>query len=504
MPRNSRYDFYIIFTSVVNYFFLNLTGIKYMNKLKFIFGSLLCIAGLSYAIAACANLPYITDSFGRDLTMHGFSSSNSAKWTKNGMSWETQQDMLNEAKLTGASVVRMTIFWDLIEPVEGQYNDSYLADVAQRVAMYKKADIQVVLDMHQDLYGPYIQNPNGDGSVNGAPKWATQTDGLPVKTMKIWGLMYFQPGIERAFDHLWGVAPSGKDFSSAYANMWQHVAKYFSHNDNIVGYDIINEPFKGSTIWNAYFERVTLSNFYKKSIDSIRQVDPNKWIFLEPEAVYVNQAVRQSALVIPKDPRVGPPHIAYAPHEYILPMAGSTPFTGVNKLLAKAGVNIWFHQNYNVANYYHAPLWIGEFGAGHFTEPGFCDYVKYVLSDAIYYNTGWAYWATESMASPGDLALASAAMMSPYAKAVPGAIISNYYDADNKKLDIKWTPKKMQDDAPLLVYLPKSFYPKGYDVQSNFPITNTTWDANTDVLSVFYAENVKSLPAAAEVIITTK
>lgn len=45
--------------------------------------------------------------------------------------------------------------------------------MARRVRWFRAQGIRVVLDMHQDLWGPATTG-------NGAPTWATYTDGLPT------------------------------------------------------------------------------------------------------------------------------------------------------------------------------------------------------------------------------------------------------------------------------------------------------------------------------------
>lgn len=77
----------------------------------------------------------------------------------------------------------------------------------------------------------------------------TYDDGLPVKQQNPWALTYLQPGVMRAFDNFWN---NKYELQTYYSNMWKHVAKYFSNNDTVIGYDIMNEPFGGSKIWYLF------------------------------------------------------------------------------------------------------------------------------------------------------------------------------------------------------------------------------------------------------------
>ncbi|MED2935661.1 cellulase family glycosylhydrolase, partial [Bacillus wiedmannii] len=87
--------------------------------------------------------------------------------------------------------------------------------MAERIDWYKKQGIQVLLDMHQDMYGPKV-------SGNGAPPWATYDDGLPVTPHNPCVLTYLQPGVMRTFDHLWN---DKNQIQQDYSNMWKHVAQ---------------------------------------------------------------------------------------------------------------------------------------------------------------------------------------------------------------------------------------------------------------------------------------
>src|SRR5262249_53067895 len=67
----------------------------------------------------------------------------------------------------GMNAVRFLVEWAAIEPEEGQYDDAYLDAVAQRIEWAQAADLYVVVDMHQDVYGQGFASGGGDG----APLW---------------------------------------------------------------------------------------------------------------------------------------------------------------------------------------------------------------------------------------------------------------------------------------------------------------------------------------------
>src|SRR5262249_9807199 len=138
--------------------------------------------------------------------------------------------------------VRLLIFWDAAEPTEGNWDDTYLDRVNQQVDRFWSKGIRVILDMHQDVYGPAV---TGDG----APAWATRTDGQPFEQQMIWSANYFEPAVKRAFDNFWAYdAGPNADLQDHYAETWRRIAARFATHPGVIGYDVINEPSPGSKI----------------------------------------------------------------------------------------------------------------------------------------------------------------------------------------------------------------------------------------------------------------
>jgi hypothetical protein len=75
----------------------------------------------------------------------------------------------------GFNFARFLLVWDALEPAPGVYDEAYLDRVAERIEWFRAAGIYVVLDMHQDVYGPVASDGREIGG-NGAPPWF-QTDG---------------------------------------------------------------------------------------------------------------------------------------------------------------------------------------------------------------------------------------------------------------------------------------------------------------------------------------
>jgi len=117
-------------------------------------------------------------------------------------------------------------------------------------------------------------------------------------------------GIQRAADHgikviialghvpgrIFALEPEQYDFRlwcsadarQRFVVLWSELAKYLRHFKNVVGYDLLNEPFTPDDVAQGYFDEMpktyagTLNTLYKQTIDAIRKWDNETPIILEP------------------------------------------------------------------------------------------------------------------------------------------------------------------------------------------------------------------------------
>lgn len=107
----------------------------------------------------------------------------------------------------GFHVIRLGLIWDGIEPNPGPFDRGYLARIRILIKDAARYGLAVILDMHQDLYGVDFSD--------GAPSWATITDGAMVEPTDPWGAAYLvSAAVKRAFDHFWANDPrlTGGDY----------------------------------------------------------------------------------------------------------------------------------------------------------------------------------------------------------------------------------------------------------------------------------------------------
>src|SRR5204863_5468506 len=109
-----------------------------------------------------------------------------------------------------------------LEPRPGVVNPRYVASLQRTVRILARRGIWSVLDLHQDGYGPAV---HGDG----APGWATLTDGLPNPDLGFGANYLGNTAVNRAFDNLWSDArgPGGMGLQARYAEMLASLAHAF-------------------------------------------------------------------------------------------------------------------------------------------------------------------------------------------------------------------------------------------------------------------------------------
>jgi endoglycosylceramidase len=221
----------------------------------------------------------------------------------------------------GYNTVRVGVIYKAIEPQPGVYDDAYLDRVAATVAVLARHGIVSLIEFHQDLFNERFQG-------EGFPDWAVQDDGLPALPTAPFPLNYVvMPAENRAWDHFWAndPGPGGVGLQDRYAAAWRHVAERFRADPSVLGYEVINEPWAGSvypTCANLSgcpaFDAGPLTAFHRRVRDAIRQVDPRRLVWYEPESLNHFGA----------DSHVGAldAHAGFAFHDYCLP----EPVTGNN------------------------------------------------------------------------------------------------------------------------------------------------------------------------------
>lgn len=393
---------------------------------------------------------HFLDEDGRVLILRGVNLSNVSKGPTGlpGTVEETKADAQHFEDL-GFNVVRYLIQWKNIEPQQGQYDDDYLKDVRERLDILHAHGLYVILDMHQDVYGPKF-------NYNGAPEWATMDDDIPyVQDETTWAFNYLTPAVKRAFDNFWDYEKNPQ-LQDAYAAMWRHTAKTLLDHPAVIALDLMNEPHPGSDFNGAdmlfeeqsksvqSFDRDKLGPFYQRVINAIREVDQKHWILYEPRYGAPGDG-KASFLPTMNDPRDGTSRLAQAPHMYVFSIEVSFKYSD----LAGDQIEAWEEHRRDEMERDNTGMFLGEFGTYTHVER-YDDYMNKVVEATENLGIGYSAWAWDpyefGMIGERDPETHRAAdgpfldiISRPYPRAFAGVPTSFSFDPDTEHLEAKWT-----------------------------------------------------------------
>lgn len=270
----------------------------------------------------------------------------------------TRRDMEAIAAF-GFNHIRLIIHWSAIEPEPGRIDEAYLDRIEEAIGWARENDLYVVLDLHQDAWSKHIATPDGETCIppfepavgwDGAPAWATITDGLPTCRLE---LREFAPAVVQAFTNFYADRPAadGVGIQSHLVDVWAAVAGRFADDPTVAGYDLLNEPHPGWT--PGVTPGVLLGRYYDRAVDAIRASETandglGHIAFFEPSIVW------SAAGTAPPVPPTftDDTNIVFAPHLY----AGSLSVTP--GLSVEDGFDLAAQQ----AALYGTTFWSGEYG----------------------------------------------------------------------------------------------------------------------------------------------
>ena len=285
----------------------------------------------------------------------------------------------------GFNLIRLGLIWDGCEPEPGVYNEEYFKGIDHIIDMASKEEIAVFLDMHQDLYGVVFED--------GAPEWATVTNGQEHFRTELWSESYLiSPAVQHAFDNFWNNTSlsDGVGIRTRFVNLWKFIASRYAGNPYVMGYDIMNEPFPGTPgmkvaeIMGKYmpdgdmsaledfgkiaemigeimpitsdFETEVLNPFYDEVATAIRSVDKEGIIMLESN-YFANAGVPTMVRPAMDDEGNIIEGQAYVPHGYDILVDTEAYETGGCERVA-----FIFGTLLEAADKMNIPVMIGEWG----------------------------------------------------------------------------------------------------------------------------------------------
>ena len=389
---------------------------------------------------------FIRDAEGRAVIMRGMNLSGSHKQAPY-FGFHTETDFARVRQSWGMNSIRLLFSWSAVEPTRGQYDQAFLTKLALRVEWARKAGLLVVLDSHQDVYG------EGFGG-NGAPRWTCSEARYKAhKPLSPWFLNYSSPPVMACFDDLF----SNVSLGQSYAAMWAQVAAKLKAYDNIVGFDIMNEPGWGT--YNVFtFEKDRLQPFYDRVVKAVR-AQASGWVaFLEP----CNSRNMGIATSLAR-PSYG--DTVYAPHSYDTLAEQGNGFDATRRAAVLNNLAALARE----AAALNSALWIGEYGgiAEHAGITAYMDAnydgVAAAAGSQMYwdYGKGGGYAPLDAQGQEKKTLLD--AIVRPFPLRVAGDPVSYAFDEKTSAFTLSYRPTAAIT-APTLISLPARVYPSGYTV----------------------------------------
>lgn len=424
-----------------------------------------------------ASSSFIKDETGRTLILHGLNISNYAKYSPNYTSWHKYEDYERMKKEWGFNVVRLLIFWAGIEPEPNLFNETYLNDILKQVEYAEQAGVYVIVDMHQDLYG---YKYGGDG----APIWATLDDGIHYEPVSPWWLNYTSKAVMRAFTNFW----TNQELQKHYFESFKQVVKKLSSKRNVIGYDLMNEPFFGEFL-PCDFEKNILSPFYINLIKELQSIDSRKIYFYEPQIMTssgINSCLRNLQLN----------NIAYIPHFYMPTVHEGKPYNG-NKTYILTALN----RKEIDAKIGKVPWLLGEFGVSEKTE-GMGEYLKDILDTLDHKLAGFTYYSYDKASyesfgiidEEGNEQEQLKYLVRPYPQKIAGTPVMINYSSEKRTLDVDFLGNTSYPQPPTEIYVGKKrIYPEGFVVKCS---DKCSWeyDQSLDIVKVWNSPSVDPKP----------
>ncbi|CDS08592.1 hypothetical protein LRAMOSA09953 [Lichtheimia ramosa] len=448
----------------------------------------------------------ILDEFGRTRFFHGTNVVmkeppwyRPAEWVPGVSSFGTK-DVENMYDL-GLNVVRLGHHWAGAEPIRGEYNETFLDIMKKQTKLAEDHGLYVLVDVHQDVLARQLCG-------HGVPDWFVKTDwvsegkrfpfpqklkpfpvdenGFPTPESLCgtidWSLSYTNVAVGNA----WGRLYNNYDgLGDAFAAYWKKLASQYVDTVNIVGYNLLNEPWVGDTwadptlLVPGVADHKVMEDLWNRAAKQIRTVDNDTLIWFEGATLDVLSGFNNV-------PLGDGSKTVQSYHYYAPPQVGSISNTIKNRhkddaRLKTASVLTEF------------TFWMGD------------DKQMSNLAEAVAATdeqmVSWIGWAYENLYN-GTTGKPYPQLAKHYSRAYPTAVAgtpkSYSFDEDSGTFKLTFTSDPNMV-APTEIMLPPSTFPNGYSVQVSPENSVVQYTPDKRTLALFTADNLKD---ATEISVT--
>lgn len=309
--------------------------------------------GMPWLKATRGDRPGIFDEFGRQVVLRGPNLNHLGDYFSSDPALPTNADLTetdwDQLDAQGVNVVRLVTTWSAWEPTRGSFDLAYLERVKDAVAAARDHGIYVVIDMHQDAWSKFVFTPRAETCPegrhhqigwDGAPEWATFTDGKPTCTP---ASREESPAVIQAWNNFYR---NREGIRSELTALWGRIATEFATDSTVAGFDMLNEPGTGSTVEGTL---VGLNAFYRETIAAIRAAERSVGSAARGHMIMFETTVHGAWPTYDLSPDT---NLVFAPHNYAESIGPQIP--GL--------MGVLFGLLRLLGSLYKTPVWIGEYG----------------------------------------------------------------------------------------------------------------------------------------------
>lgn len=303
-----------------------------------------------------------------------------------------------------------------------------------------------------------------------------------------WSLSYTDVAVGNAFGRLYN---NYDGLGDAFAAYWKKLASQYVHSKNIVGYNLLNEPWVGDTwadptlLVPGVADHKVMEALWNRAATQIRTVDEDTLIWFEGATLDILSGFENV-------PLGDGSKAVHSFHYYSPPQLGSISDTLSNRhkdnqRLKTAGVLT------------ELTFW---------TDPdkqknsNMMDNLADAMAATDANMVSWIGWAYENLyeGKTGQPHPELAKQYSrPYPAAVAGTPTSFGYDEASATFTLHFVLDR-GNNAPTEIMLPESTFPNGYTVHISPEGSMLQYSPNRRTLSLFRASNIQG--ATAEILVT--
>ncbi len=422
----------------------------------------------------------LIDAWGRVVLIHGMNSVRKdapfISPLESGWLGDLELEYLRNS---GFNAIRLGVSYQAVMPDPGAIDEGYLDSVVGVVDRLAQAGLWVQLDFHQDVF-------------HQMPEWATPPDAqnLSDKAPELlsfigWAASYMSDRSLRQWDSFVAGEPivNGRSVASVLGDAAAALAERVSGNDNVIGIELLNEPFAGTPVVTCILDGCPdrdrqLSDRYSEMSAPIRAVAPEMPIWIEPFAP-TGYAAFPAMPAPDMAPASDGQQLGLSWHLYCKDTDGGEPVSSDPvwvSLCQQRFVNGFDAANYQARRLESAdgsdvgvedspksgvPRMLNEFGASQ--DPLDVTLATRLADEQF---VSWMYWHGPAASSALDSSLpdvVESQIVRPYPQATAGRPGALNYDPASGAFSYRYTPDA-SIDAPTSIVIPVRAYPNGYQV----------------------------------------